>query len=97
MLRLKNDTDRQRRRCLGAMPPNFTLLDPTLPDVARLVTAMVQAREAVGRRSWSHPMESTTEKWWDRPGNARAVRLAQAPVRRRVVRSTFLSAVSATT
>jgi hypothetical protein len=26
------------------MSPNFVLLDATLPDVARLVTAMVQAR-----------------------------------------------------
>jgi hypothetical protein len=46
------------------MPPNFVLLDATLPDVARLVTAMAQARDAVGRRSWSHPQEPTTEDWW---------------------------------
>jgi hypothetical protein len=46
------------------MPPNFALLDPTLPDVARLVTAMVQARDAVESRSWSHPQEPTTEEWW---------------------------------
>jgi len=32
-----------------ANSPNFTLLDATLPDVARLVTAMVQARDAVER------------------------------------------------
>ena len=25
---------------------------------------MVQARDAVGRRSWSHPQEPTTEDWW---------------------------------
>jgi hypothetical protein len=25
---------------------------------------MVQAREAVNRRSWSHPQEPTTEGWW---------------------------------
>jgi hypothetical protein len=25
---------------------------------------MVQARDAVGRRSWSHPQEPTTEEWW---------------------------------
>jgi hypothetical protein len=37
------------------MPPK--LLDPALPDVARLVTAMVQTRDAVDRRSWSHPQE----------------------------------------
>jgi hypothetical protein len=46
------------------MPLNFVLLDSTLPDVARLVTAMVQARDAVGRRSWSHPQEPTSEDWW---------------------------------
>jgi hypothetical protein len=46
------------------MPPNFVLLDATLPDVARLVTAMVQARDAVETRSWSHPQEPTTEEWW---------------------------------
>jgi hypothetical protein len=34
------------------MSPNFTLLDLSLPDVARLVAAMTQARDAVGRRSW---------------------------------------------
>ena len=47
-----------------ANSPNFTLLDATLPDVARLVTAMVQARDAVERRSWSHPQEPTGEEWW---------------------------------
>jgi hypothetical protein len=46
------------------MPPNFTLLDATLPEVARLVAAMVQARDAVECRSWSHPQEPTTEEWW---------------------------------
>ena len=46
------------------MPPNFVLLDATLPDVARLVAAMVQARDAVDRRSWSHPQEPTGEAWW---------------------------------
>jgi len=46
------------------MPPNFVRLDTTLPDVARLVTAMVQARDAVEDRSWSHPQESTGEAWW---------------------------------
>jgi hypothetical protein len=40
------------------------LLDPALPDLARLVTAMVQARDAVDRRSWSHPQEFTGEEWW---------------------------------
>ena len=46
------------------MSPNFILLDTTLHDVARLVAAMVQARDAVDRRSWSHPQEPTTEDWW---------------------------------
>jgi len=35
-----------------------------LPDVTRLVTAMVQARDAVESRSWSHPQEPTGEEWW---------------------------------
>ena len=44
--------------------PNFTALDMSLPEVAILVAAMVQARDAVGRRSWSHPQEPTGEEWW---------------------------------
>jgi hypothetical protein len=43
---------------------NFTLLNLSLPDVARLLIAMVQARDAVESRSWSHPQEPTTEEWW---------------------------------
>jgi hypothetical protein len=46
------------------MPLNFVLLDTALPDVARLVAAMVQACDAVERRSWSHPQALTTEEWW---------------------------------
>jgi hypothetical protein len=46
------------------MSPNFILLDSTLPDVARLLVAMIQARDAVETRSWSHPQEPTTEDWW---------------------------------
>jgi len=46
------------------MSPNFILLDAALPDVARLVTAMVQARAAVNCRSWSRPQEPVTEEWW---------------------------------
>jgi hypothetical protein len=46
------------------MPPNFVLLDSTLPDVARLVATMVQAGAAVGRRFWLHPQEPTSEEWW---------------------------------
>ena len=44
--------------------PNFTALDMSLAEVAILVAAMVQARDAVGRRSWSHPQEPTGEAWW---------------------------------
>jgi len=44
--------------------PNFTALDMSLPEVATLVAAMVQARDAVTRRSWSHPQEPTGEEWW---------------------------------
>jgi hypothetical protein len=36
--------------------------DPS--DVARLVAAMLQARDAVESRSWSHRQEPTTEEWW---------------------------------
>jgi len=46
------------------MPPNFVLLDAALPEVARLVAAMMQARDAVERQSWSHPQEPTGEEWW---------------------------------
>jgi hypothetical protein len=46
------------------MVPNFAVLDASQPDIARLVQAMVQAREAVENRSWSHPQEPTTEEWW---------------------------------
>ena len=46
------------------MPPNFVLLDAALPEVARLVAAMVQARAAIERRSWSHPQAATTDEWW---------------------------------
>ena len=46
------------------MAPNFLLLDSTLSDVARLLAAMVLARDAVESRSWSHPQEPTTKEWW---------------------------------
>ena len=46
------------------MSPNFAMLDISQPDVARLVAAMVQARDAVEHRSWSHPQEPTGEEWW---------------------------------
>jgi hypothetical protein len=44
--------------------PNFALLDMSQLDVARLVSAMTQARDAVGRRSWLHPQEPTCDEWW---------------------------------
>jgi hypothetical protein len=69
------------------MLPNFTLLDMSQPDVARLVTAMVQARDAVERRSWSHPQEPTTEEWWadvlaDPRARRRERRVGDLPVQR---------------
>jgi hypothetical protein len=48
----------------SSVPPNFALLDVSRPEVARLITAMVQARDAVELRTWSHPQEPTTEEWW---------------------------------
>jgi hypothetical protein len=44
--------------------PAFALLDASRPEVARLIAAMVQARDAVEHRSWSHPQEPTGEEWW---------------------------------
>jgi hypothetical protein len=49
---------------MKATSPNFALLDVSQPEVARLIAAMVQARDAVERRSWSHPQEPTGEAWW---------------------------------
>ena len=44
--------------------PNFALLEMSHPEVASLVAAMVQARDAVEHRSWSHAQEPTDEEWW---------------------------------
>jgi hypothetical protein len=44
--------------------PNFALLDSNNPEIASLIWAMLQARDAVGRRSWSHPQEPTSNEWW---------------------------------
>jgi len=44
--------------------PNFRLLDCARAEIAILVAAMLQARGAVDRRSWSHPQEPTGEEWW---------------------------------
>jgi len=46
------------------MPPNFTLLDSSVTDIASLMAAMLQARDAVERRSWWHPQEPTSDEWW---------------------------------
>jgi hypothetical protein len=46
------------------MPPNFVLLDISRPEVARLIAAMAQARDAVEHRTWSHPQEPTSDEWW---------------------------------
>jgi hypothetical protein len=43
---------------------NFALLDSSLPEIDRLIAAMLHAREAVGSRSWSHPQEPTSDEWW---------------------------------
>jgi len=44
--------------------PNFALLDSNNPEIASLIGAMLQARDAVERRSWAHLQESTGEEWW---------------------------------
>jgi len=49
---------------VAVIAPNFALLDTGRPEVARLVAAMLQARDAVDRRSWSHPQAPTTDEWW---------------------------------
>jgi hypothetical protein len=44
--------------------PNFALLEMSHPEVASLVAAMLQACDAVERRSWAHPQQPTGEEWW---------------------------------
>jgi hypothetical protein len=44
--------------------PNFVVLDSGNPEIVHLIAAMLEAREAVDRRSWSHPQEPTGEEWW---------------------------------
>jgi hypothetical protein len=53
---------RCHERC--RVSPNFSLLDMSRPEVATLVAAMARAREAVERRSWSHPLEHAGDDWW---------------------------------
>ena len=66
---------------------NFALLDMSRPEVATLVAAMLQARYAVERRSWSHPQEPTNEEWWadvlaDPRARRREERAGDLPLRR---------------
>jgi predicted RNA-binding Zn-ribbon protein involved in translation (DUF1610 family) len=65
------------------MASNFSRLDTGQPDVSRLLVAMLQARDALSRRSWSHPQEPTGEEWWaDVLADPRARRVAHiAPSR----------------
>ena len=44
--------------------PNFARLDTDRPEISRLVTAMLQARQAIVQRSWSHPQEDSSDDWW---------------------------------
>ena len=44
--------------------PNFARLDGDRPEITRLMIAMLQAREALSGRSWSHPLEYAGEEWW---------------------------------
>ena len=44
--------------------PNFARLDSDRPEISRLVIAMLQARQAVIQRAWSHPQEHATDEWW---------------------------------
>src|SRR4051812_44878432 len=46
------------------MKRDFVVLDVRRPEVASLMVAMLQAREAISRRSWSHPQEPIGEEWW---------------------------------
>jgi hypothetical protein len=49
---------------VATVTPNFALLEMSHAEVASLVAAMLQARDAVERRSWSHPQEPTSNEWW---------------------------------
>jgi len=69
------------------MPPNFVLLNATLPDVTRLVIAMVQARDAVESRSWSHPLPVKC-------GNDLLCDLRTRSAEQRLVRAMWAPAVS---
>ena len=67
--------------------PNFALLDPSRPEVATLMAAMLQARDAVGRRSWSHAQEAVSDDWWadvlaELRARRRERRVADLPLKR---------------
>jgi hypothetical protein len=44
--------------------PNFTRLDPSRPEIAILMDAMLRIREVIATRPWSTSQEATTEHWW---------------------------------
>jgi hypothetical protein len=44
--------------------PNFTRLDPSRPEIAILMDAMLRIREVVAARPWSTSQEATSEHWW---------------------------------
>jgi len=44
--------------------PNFVVLDSGNPEIVNLIAAMLEAREAVERRSWWYPQEPTSDEWW---------------------------------
>jgi hypothetical protein len=57
--------------------PNLARLDTDRPEISRLMIAMLQARDALGRRS--HPLNFTSEEWWaDVLADPRARRQSQA-------------------
>jgi hypothetical protein len=51
-------------KAMAKPKPNFIRLDTNLPDVAVVVAAMLQAREAVEHHHWSSSHEPATEFWW---------------------------------
>jgi hypothetical protein len=44
--------------------PNYTRLDPSRPEIAILMDAMLRARAVGASRSWSASQEPITEAWW---------------------------------
>jgi hypothetical protein len=65
------------------MASNFSRLDTGLPHISRLLVAMLQACDALSRRSWWHPQEPTGEEWWaDVLADPRARRVARVAASR---------------